>query len=51
MQTFDQALAELVRAGLVAEEDARAVATNPHDLGLALGGGMAYPITAGTRGA
>jgi twitching motility protein PilT len=38
MQTFDQALLKLVQAGLVADEDARAVATNPHDLGLALRG-------------
>jgi twitching motility protein PilT len=51
MQTFDQALIELVRAGLVAEEDARAVATNPHDLGLALGGGMAQPLGVGATGA
>ncbi|MEW6060048.1 MAG: PilT/PilU family type 4a pilus ATPase [Actinomycetota bacterium] len=40
MQTFDQALVELVRGGLVAEEDARAVATNPHDFSLALGGSL-----------
>jgi twitching motility protein PilT len=38
MQTFDQALIRLVKDGLVAEEDARAVATNPHDFTLALGG-------------
>jgi twitching motility protein PilT len=38
MQTFDQALVELVRAGVVAEDDARAVATNPHDFSLALNG-------------
>ena len=38
MQTFDQALVELVREGLVAEDDARAVATNPHDFSLALSG-------------
>jgi twitching motility protein PilT len=42
MQTFDQALVELVRTGLVAEDDARAVATNPHDLGLALRGELAH---------
>jgi twitching motility protein PilT len=36
MQTFDQALVELVRGGLVAEDDARSVATNPHDFSLAL---------------
>jgi twitching motility protein PilT len=38
MQTFDQALVDLVHGGLVAEEDARAVATNPHDFSLVLGG-------------
>jgi twitching motility protein PilT len=38
MQTFDQALVELVRSGVVAEDDARAVATNPHDFSLALNG-------------
>jgi twitching motility protein PilT len=36
MQTFDQSLLDLVREGLVTEEDARAVATNPHDFSLAL---------------
>jgi len=36
MQTFDQSLLELVGEGLVAEADARAVATNPHDFPLAL---------------
>ena len=41
MQTFDQALMKLVQGGLVAEEDARVVATNPHDLSLALRGAMA----------
>src|SRR5207249_1039696 len=41
MQLFDQALMKLVQGGLVAEEDARAVATNPHDLSLALRGAMA----------
>jgi twitching motility protein PilT len=38
MQTFDQSLLRLVRDGMVSEEDARVVATNPHDFGLALGG-------------
>jgi twitching motility protein PilT len=38
MQTFDQALVDLVHAGLVADDDARAVATNPHDFSLALTG-------------
>ena len=36
MQTFDQDLLRLVREGLVSREDARAVAANPHDFGLAL---------------
>jgi twitching motility protein PilT len=38
MQTFDQALVKLVGEGLVAEEDARDAATNPHDFSLALRG-------------
>jgi len=38
MQTFDQALVELVREGMVTEEDARHAATNPHDFNLALRG-------------
>ncbi len=37
MQTFDQSLLALVREGLVAEADAKAVATNPHDFALAIG--------------
>ena len=36
MQTFDQSLLSLVRAGLVELDEARAVATNPHDFGLML---------------
>jgi twitching motility protein PilT len=36
MQTFDQSLLDLVADGLVTEEDARAVATSPHDFSLAL---------------
>jgi twitching motility protein PilT len=36
MQTFDQALVELVRAGTVSIEAARESASNPHDLMLAL---------------
>ena len=36
MQTFDQALVNLVVAGQVREEDARAASTNPHDFSLAL---------------
>ncbi len=38
MQTFDQALVKLVQEGLVAEEDAKIVSTNPHDFALALEG-------------
>ncbi|HEY3264289.1 MAG TPA: PilT/PilU family type 4a pilus ATPase [Actinomycetota bacterium] len=38
MQTFDQALVKLVRDGLVAEEDAKRVSSNPHDFVLALRG-------------
>jgi len=38
MQTFDESLLRLVRDGLASEEDARVVATSPHDFGLALGG-------------
>ena len=37
MQTFDASLLELVREGLVTDDDARAVASNPHDFSLALG--------------
>ncbi len=40
MQTFDQALVKLVKAGLVTEEDARRFSTNPHDFNLALRGVM-----------
>jgi twitching motility protein PilT len=36
MQTFDQALLELVRAGLVSVDSAMQTATNRHDLSLAL---------------
>jgi twitching motility protein PilT len=36
MQTFDQSLLGLYRAGLVALEDARAAASNQHDFELAL---------------
>ena len=38
MQTFDQALIEMIQTGIVAEDDARAAASNPHDLSLALSG-------------
>ncbi len=37
MQTFDASLLELAREGLVTDDDARAVASNPHDFSLALG--------------
>jgi twitching motility protein PilT len=36
MQTFDQALIELVRSGLIQAGDAQGAATNRHDFGLAL---------------
>ena len=36
MQTFDQALFDLVAGDLITEEDARTVATNPHDFALRL---------------
>jgi twitching motility protein PilT len=38
MQTFDQALVQLVKDGLVLEDEARRVATNPHDFDLQLAG-------------
>jgi twitching motility protein PilT len=38
MQTFDQCLVNLVREGLVTEDDARRAATSPHDFNLALRG-------------
>lgn len=44
MQTFDQALVKLVQEGLVTQDDARRISTNPHDFDLALRGVM-------TRGA
>jgi twitching motility protein PilT len=48
MQTFDEALIEMVQTGVVAEDDARAAATNPHDLGLALAGAQhASPVAQG----
>ena len=40
MQTFDQALVQLVKEGLVAEDEARRTSTNPHDFDLALMGVM-----------
>jgi twitching motility protein PilT len=36
MQTFDQALVELVRAGLVTSVDAAVAASQPHDFELKL---------------
>jgi len=38
MQTFDQALVQLVQDGLVEEEDAKLASTTPHDFVLALRG-------------
>jgi len=38
MQTFDQALVKLVKEGIVAADEARRTATNPHDFDLALHG-------------
>ena len=38
MQTFDQALVKLVKAGLVSHDDARRTATNPHDFDLQMAG-------------
>ena len=48
MQTFDQSLLELVARRLVTEDDARAVATSPHDFALAL---AAAAVGAGTGSA
>jgi Tfp pilus assembly ATPase PilU len=50
MQTFDQALLDLARAGLVSDDDARAVASNPHDFGLALRGELAQARAAAREG-
>jgi twitching motility protein PilT len=41
MQTFDQSLVKLVQDGLVTEEDAKRVSSNPHDFVLALRGVLA----------
>jgi len=38
MQTFDQSLVQLVKEGIVSEEDARRSSTSPHDFMLALRG-------------
>jgi twitching motility protein PilT len=40
MQTFDQALVQLVKAGMVTADDARRTASSPHDFDLALAGVM-----------
>ncbi|HUL84004.1 MAG TPA: PilT/PilU family type 4a pilus ATPase [Actinomycetota bacterium] len=40
MQTFDQALVQLVKEGFVTVEDARRTATSPHDFDLQLAGVM-----------
>jgi twitching motility protein PilT len=40
MQSFDQALVKLVKAGLVTADDARRTATSPHDFDLQLAGVM-----------
>jgi twitching motility protein PilT len=40
MQTFDQALVQLVKAGMVTADDARRTASSPHDFELALAGVM-----------
>jgi twitching motility protein PilT len=42
MQTFDQDLLRLVSEGLVSQQDASAVAANPHDFGLALSSLVAH---------
>ncbi|HEY7401215.1 MAG TPA: PilT/PilU family type 4a pilus ATPase [Actinomycetota bacterium] len=44
MQTFDQGLVQLVREGLVAEEDARRASTSPHDFALALRGEVSRDV-------
>jgi twitching motility protein PilT len=40
MQSFDQALVKLVKEGVVAADEARRTATNPHDFDLALHGSL-----------
>jgi twitching motility protein PilT len=40
MQTFDQALVNMVKEGLIAEDDGRRASTTPHDFNLALRGVM-----------
>jgi twitching motility protein PilT len=49
MQTFDQALVQLVREGLVANVDARRIASSPHDFDLQLHGvlerSVSVPVT------
>jgi twitching motility protein PilT len=51
MQTFDQSLVRLVQDRMVSEEDARAVATNPHDFGLTLQGTLARSAVSVPEGA
>ncbi len=51
MQTFDRSLLHLVQDGMVSGEDARAVATNPHDFGLALQDALARPPATVSEGA
>ena len=54
MQTFDRALVQLVKDGLVTVDDARRTATSPHDFDLQLAGVLdrraAFPETAETSG-
>jgi twitching motility protein PilT len=54
MQTFDHALVQLVKDGLVTVDDARRTATSPHDFDLQLAGVLdrraAFPETAETSG-
>jgi twitching motility protein PilT len=45
MQTFDQALVQLVREGLVANVDARRIASSPHDFDLQLHGVLERSVT------
>ena len=54
MQTFDHALVQLVKDGLVTVDDARRTATSPHDFDLQLAGVLdrraAFPESAETSG-
>lgn len=51
MQSFDQALVKLVKADLVSAEDARRIATSPHDFDLQLAGVMDRRLEYGTKSA